>query len=115
MNEHVNGCTGKRKFATREHAVEVNTGIRKRLRGKAPRLHPYVCANCHCWHVSHLSEEENQRRIAAAAAGIARAAKRERYRQRKALRDASKLGPVDGRRMLTKCTVTVAARQKGAS
>lgn len=31
------------------------------------------------------------------------------------LREGQRIAPVDGRRMLTKCTVTVAARQKGSS
>lgn len=59
MPERLSGCTGKRKYATRELADAVNAEMIARGRGK--KLHPYLCPHCGCWHHSHLTPEENGR------------------------------------------------------
>lgn len=61
MKSHLFGCTGKKKFSTRELALEVNARVRARKLAK--ELHPYQCEHCGCWHLSGQTPEEHQRRL----------------------------------------------------
>jgi hypothetical protein len=60
--DHVPGCTGKRKFATRELAEHVNATMLGK--GHREKLYPYQCPHCGCWHTSKQSPEEHARRMA---------------------------------------------------
>jgi hypothetical protein len=59
----VNGCTGKRKFATAELALQVNATMRRR-NPHLKKMHAYKCEHCGCWHASHFSPEENAAMLA---------------------------------------------------